>query len=327
MAARRSRRWRAATGSSTSITCCRPTRAPTSTSWSASAARSCRGPTSPSPTAAARARSCRATTTDARAPAFTGAGGGGRQRRRTGLQAVPEISDPARPRPPVSSSWVTRTEGDTDVCRNSRPSPFSPLRRRRSRCPPSPRRTSTFASARRRRAMRSFRARARRLRLGARLLGLARPSPRLGARPLGARAPRLRLPRAEVGAGRRSLAPAPRLVGARRPRPRRRSERGRRVIPTIRAGRNAALRRPAQKPEPGCLMKAISSAVDWRPRMSLRCGKRAEALDHVAMTMRVVEHVACSGASRTSSREEADRLVLHRQPLGVLERQVDEARA
>ena len=31
-------RWRAATGSSTSTTCCRPTRAPTSTSWSASGA-------------------------------------------------------------------------------------------------------------------------------------------------------------------------------------------------------------------------------------------------------------------------------------------------
>jgi hypothetical protein len=38
MERRRSRRWRAATRSSTSTTCCRPTRAPTSISWSATAA-------------------------------------------------------------------------------------------------------------------------------------------------------------------------------------------------------------------------------------------------------------------------------------------------
>ena len=50
----------------------------------------------------------------------------------------------------------------------------------------------------------------------------------------------------------------------------------------------------------------------------------AEALDDRAMAMRVVEHVGVLGRCRGEPGEQAHRLVLHRQALGVLERQVDE---
>src|SRR5436190_13414586 len=50
----------------------------------------------------------------------------------------------------------------------------------------------------------------------------------------------------------------------------------------------------------------------------------AEALDHLAMTMRVIEHVRQLWRLAHELGEKPDRLVLHRQPLGVLEGQVDE---
>ncbi len=91
----------------------------------------------------------------------------------------------------------------------------------------------------------------------------------------------------------RLLAPlrGPRAAGrpGRRPRlprrPARRVRAARQPLRPVRArSRDAAadesgdglrsVRPPRQKPEPGCLRNAISSAVDWRPRISFRCGKR-----------------------------------------------------
>ena len=50
----------------------------------------------------------------------------------------------------------------------------------------------------------------------------------------------------------------------------------------------------------------------------------AEALDHRAMPMRIVEHRRQLRRCRHEPGEEADRLVLHRQAFGMLERQVGE---
>ena len=127
---------------------------------------------------------------------------------------------------------------------------------------------------------------------------------------------------AEVGAERRSLAPASRAAIATGRRPTLDRDRdgdgvpnAATAIPTTRVGRDAARRRPAQKPEPGCLRKAISSAVDWRPRIVVAVREAAEALDHRAMPMRVVEHRRLLGRFADEPREQADRLVLHRQAL------------
>ena len=137
-------------------------RAPTSTSWSASAA-----------------RSCRATTTDDRRPRVHGGG----RRRTTAAKDEPYRPCQSFPTPSSRSAFhhrvVTRTEGDTDVFETQDP--------HRS-C----RRVGDDLGVRRRRALRRRSRRpaaaaprgrscgARRLRLGARLLGLARPPPRLG---------------------------------------------------------------------------------------------------------------------------------------------------
>ena len=186
----------AATGSSTSTTCCRPTRARTSTSWSASAARSCRGPTSPSPTIKRAARSCRATTTDRSRPRVHG---GGRRWTTASRTSLTGGARRFRPRQRAlrfqrsSGHWTARRH---DVLEAQRPSPFSP--------PASATISVSAVAATVRRRSRRAAAAAPRVRCPAARAGYAwapghwdwtRPTPRLGERPLGARASRLRVPR------------------------------------------------------------------------------------------------------------------------------------
>ena len=97
-------------------------------------------------------------------------------------------------------------------------------------------------------------------------------------------------------------------------------------IRTIRVGRSAALRPAAQKPEPGCSHESDLLGRRLAAEDLVAVREAAEALDHGAMTMR--RSRACRrarGASLDEPGEEADRLVLHRQPFGMLEGQVDEA--